>query len=342
MPTHELVLRVDAPGADPAAQVHSAHSAAVRKRVYGDLKHKVFSVSWITLRLGTPKAEQAFEVLQRERRAGTAVVGTAHFSERLTEEDEPQSDWCLLHTPQVSGSFSLWDDYPQYKPGSLPPNAHALNHAFVSERFVSVCERAGLRGIEFLRCRNSGRKASAPWFAALPARSLGNGLDHPWLDRERWVRHVAGDSWKRIGSIETGQSQFHQFWLRRETTATEPLVRRLLALCPMPSDPPAGQLGLMFVMAPRFLARVEPDDDFAYVPWGEDGPNREGKIMRFRMLALRRRARDALVDAKLFKPRDFQRVRSIAEPEPGVLDLDARYPALGPMYSAEELDAMKA
>ena len=334
-----LTLRVDAPGGDPGRQIHSAESETLRKRIYGALKLRVFSVSWVTLRLGTPKAEEAIALLEKERRAGTAQVGTAHFAQPLAEEEEPQSDWCLLSTPQVSGSFSLWDDYPAYKPGSLPAKAHALNHTFVSEPFVSACDRAGLRGLEFLSCRNSGRKAAAPWFAALPAHSLGNGLDHPWFDRERWVHHVDGDPHKRTSAIETGQNEFHQFWLR-SSAESEPLVRRLLTLCPMPAEPVSGLLGLNFVMAPRYLARAEPKEDFAYVPWGEDGPNREGKIMRFRQLALRRRARDALIAAGLFKPRDFRRVRSVAAPEPGVLDLDARYKPIGPMYSAEERAAM--
>src|SRR5688572_20781951 len=339
MPRHDLTLRVDAP--DDDAPFSSAASANLRKRIYAELKLKVFSVAWVTLRLGTPKADEAIALLIREREAGTAVVGTAHFSEKVAEGDEPASDWCLLSTPQVSGSFSLWDDYPEYKPGSLPAKAHALNHCFVSERFVATCERAGLRGVEFLRCRNAGRKAVPPWFAALPSRPLGRGLDHPWFERERWVRHVQGDSHKRFDAIEVGQSQFHQFWLRPGAAESEPLLRRMLQLCPMPPKPESGLFGLSLVMAPRYLARAEPQEDFAYVPWGEDGANRKGKMMRFRLLALRRRARDALIADDLFKPRDFRRVRSVASPEPGVPDLDALYPPIAPMYSAEELSAMR-
>jgi hypothetical protein len=330
---YELTFRVDAPGDD--RQFTSDVSEQYRKRIYGALKLKGFSVAWVSVRLGTPKWEEVRALLAKER----VLVGTAHLAEILDEEDE--WEWSLLSTRQVSGSFSLWDDYPSYKPGSLPKNAHALNHSFVTGEFVTACERAGLRGVEFLECKNSGRKAAPPWYAALPAHGLGRGLDHPWFDRERWVRHVQHDSHKRFSGIDTGQNHFHQFWLRPQAQG-EPLVRQLLDICPMPKAPESGLFGLTFVMAPRYLARVQPKEDFAYVPWGEDGPNREGKMMRFRQLAVRRRARNALIEAGLFKPRDFLRMRTVAKPEPGVVDLDAKYPPPPPMYSAEELGAMRA
>src|SRR5918996_1897783 len=153
---YELTFRVDTPGDDFGMGPGADATRELRARIYGALKLKVFNVAWVRLRYGTPKWEEAVALLRKER----ALVGSAHFAELLDEEDEPQSDWSLLFTPQVSGSFSLWDDYPQYKAGSLPKNAHAINYAFVSGEFVAACERARLRGIEFLRCKNSGRKAA--------------------------------------------------------------------------------------------------------------------------------------------------------------------------------------
>lgn len=341
MPRYELTLRVDAPG-DERSFFDDSPSARARERIYAALRLKVFSSAWVHLSLGTSKADQAMAMLVQERQANSALVGTAHLAEILAEEEEPGSDWSLLYTPQVSGSFSLWDDYPEYKPGSLPKNVHALNHTFVSADFRAVCERASLTGLEFLRLRNAGRKAGAPWFAALPRHCLGNGLDHPWFDRSRWVPHVKHYARKRFGAIETGQSQFHQYWLREAEVRSNALVQRLLEVCPMPNKAESGLFGLRFVMTPRYLAGAQPDEDFAYVPWGEDGPNREGKMMRFRMLALRRRARDALVAAGLFKPRAFKRVLSVAAPEAGVVNLDALHPPVPPMYTAAELAALRA
>src|SRR5688572_29950047 len=274
---YDFTFRVDAPGDD--RQFGSDVSDEYRKRIYGALKLKVFSVAWVSIRLGTPKWEEVRAFLIKER----VLVGSAHLAEILDEEDE--WEWSLLHTPQVSGSFSLWDDHVEFKPGSLPKKAHALNHSFVTGEFIATCERAGLRGIEFLECKNAGRKAAPPWYAALPAHALGHGLDHPWFDRDRWVRHVRDYAGKRFSGIDTGQNQFHQFWLRKEAQ-NEPLVREMLEVCPMRPKAESGLFGLKFVMAPRYLARVEPKDDFAYVPWGEDGRNREGKMMRFRQLAV--------------------------------------------------------
>jgi hypothetical protein len=335
-----LSLRVDAPA--PGGAAASEASKRLRERVYRRLGLKTWSVAWATLPLGSDPADRALDYLVAERRAGRLAIGSAHLAELLDEAEEPASDWCLLSTAQVSGSFSLWDDYPQYKPGGLPKGAHACNHAFVSARFVEVCQRAGLLGLEFLRCRNAGRKSAPDWFAALPESSLGNGVDHPWFDRERWVRHVRGDRNKRISAVDTGQHQFHQFWLRPAVVETELLLPRLLDLCPMRSAPDSGLYGLKLVMAPRYRGRAEPQGDFAYVPWGEDGPNAEGKMVRHRQLALRRRARDALTDAGLLKPRQFLRVRSIGALEPGTADLDTGRPSPGPMYAAEELARMRA
>lgn len=87
----------------------------------------------------------------------------------------------------------------------------------------------------------------------------------------------------------------------------------------------------------RDPARTLPDADFAYLAWGEDGPNREGKMLRFRQLAVSRRAHAALIAGGLFPERAFLAVRSVSTPEPGVALLDEQYPKVPPMYSQEEL-----
>jgi len=318
-----------------------SESDRVRKRIYAELRLKPHSVSWVSLALGEPRAERALDFLIEECRRARAVVGTAHLVEAMDEDEAAQVEWSVLHTRSVDGSFSLWDDYPQCRAGSLPA-VHALNHCFVSSPFVDHCAASGLRGIEFLRCRPSGRKPGPAWFAALPQRFLGKGLDHPWFDRVRWVAHVAADRSRRRSSIDTGQSTFHQFWLRSAVIDREPLLVRMLALCPMPREPGSGLFGLHFQMAPRYLRGAQPDADFAYLPWGEDGPNRAGKMLRFRQLAVRRRARHALTEKGLIRDRDFLPVRSLEAPEPGVAVLDGRGETPGPMFDAAELAGLRA
>jgi hypothetical protein len=75
---------------------------------------------------------------------------------------------------------------------------------------------------------------------------------------------------------------------------------------------------------------------------GEDGRNREGKMMRFRQLAVSRRARQFLIDAGLFSEKVFLGLRSIASPEAGVENLDQIHGPIVPMYLPDELEKLRA
>ncbi len=300
---------------------------------------KVHSAGWVTIIPGTKKADAAMAALVAEREAGRAVVGAAFLTETFDGDAASGAVWSLLHTRQVD-DFSLWNDYPGCKAGTLP-KVHALNHTFVSSAFVAACERRGLTGVSFLQCANTGRKAAEPWFVALPDFSLGRGLDHPWFDRERWGRDTRFRSDRRTTAIGVGQSQFHQCWLR-DAAANEAPLNRLLALCPTPKSFTSGLDGLQIVTIPRYWTGALPAADFAFVPWGEDGENREGKMMRFRQLAVGAKARAALIEEGLFDAKAFLPVRATETPEPGVVVLDRADDPLPPMFTAEELAALRA
>jgi hypothetical protein len=337
-PRYHLDLRVDAPGPDGDGPVElSAPSQRVRVDVYRQLGLKAHSGrAWVTVDLASARGWDITQKLLATCRAGRAVVGSALAREQ-TDDD---GDWSQLHTRTADGSFSLWDDYPSYRAGTHP-EGHALNGTFVSAAFVAAYERAGLTGLSFLRCRNRGRKAGPAWFAALPDHSLGHGLDHPWFDRRRWIRDVGDDPSQRASSLDSGQYQFHQCWLRDQLGADADFVRRLLELCPMPRVRTPLR-GLQFVTVPRYWAPALPHQDFAHIRVGEDGPNREGKVLRFRQLAVSRRARRTLLDAGLFAPASFRPVRSVAVPEAGVEVLDERHDPVPPMYGPQELEALRA
>jgi hypothetical protein len=216
-----------------------------------------------------------------------------------------------------------------------------MNHTFVSDEFVHACERSRLRGLSFLRCRSRGRKPARAWFVALPDHGLGHGLDHPWFDRRLWVRDVGDDPTRRSSSLDTGQNCFHQRWLRLDLGPEAAFLVPLLEMFPPPGPRESTLAGLTLVTVPRYWARAFPDADFAYVPWGEDGPNREGKPMRFRQLVVSRRARQVLLDARLLAPRALLAVRSVAVPEAGVEVLDERHGPVPPMYTPDELAALR-
>jgi hypothetical protein len=339
MQRFELDVRLDAsaPESGDEPEALSEESRQTRARIYKQLGLKPHSgKAWVTLDLESAKGRGMFQKLIEECRTGRVVAGSATAREKLDTE----GDWFQLETKVAYDSFSLWDDYPSYKAGTHP-EGHALNETFVSEAFVGAVKRAGLTGISFLRCLNKGRKAGLSWFAALPERSLGRGLDHPWFDRQRWHRDVSDDPNKRSSPLETGQYQFHQCWLRDDLGADREFVQKLHELCPMPRARTPLR-GLQFLTVPRYWAPEFPDADFAYLPFGEDGPNREGKILRFRRLAVSSNARKVLVDAGLFTQKSFLALRSVATPERGVEILDRRHDPLPPMYTTEELAVLRA
>jgi len=334
----ELELRVDAAtlgGIEPVGL--SEESQRVRARIYKQLGLKPHSgKAWVTLDLESATGWGVVRKLADECRTGGIVVGSARAREKL----DTDAAWFQLLTRPAYDSFSLWDDYPSFRAGTHP-EGHALNETFVSDAFVAAVRRAGLTGVSFLRCAKKGRKAGPWWFAALPDHSLGRGLDHPWFDRQRWIRDVGGDRSKRSSPLATGQHYFHQCWLRDDPGTGRELLQKLLDLCPMPPARTPLQ-GLELLTVPRYWTQAFPDADFAYLHFGEDGPNRVGKILRFRQLAVSRKARQALVDEGLFSPTSFLPFRSVDTPETGVEILDRRHAPLPPMYTAEELAVLRA
>jgi hypothetical protein len=338
MSCFSLALRVDAgliDGEHPSFL--SSASMEVRKKAYAALGLKIYSVAWVRIVPGSAKGDAVIRRLRDWRDAGDLVVGSAILTETFDDRDAEQARWFYLHTRTVD-DFNLWDPYPRCKTGSLP-KVHALNHTFVSSAFASTVDRRRLTGLSFLQCENRGRKHGTPWFVALPDESLGRGLDHPWFDRARWLRDVGDRPERRSSAIDVGQYGFHQWWLRKAAECEAPLDRIL----PLGPTPPATSIeGVQLVMMPRYWSEALPASDFAYVPWGEDGPNREGKILRFRMLAVSARARAVLLDDGLFDRKAFLPVRVIDSVEPGIEILDRSHDRLPPMYSASEVAALRS
>jgi hypothetical protein len=341
MPRLELTLRVDSPTDSPSgtSAVHSEESHHLRSEIYGSLGLRPHSHAWVDVPLWTPKGLRSIQTLIAERKAGNLVVGSATVVERLDELEEPASDWCMLFTRSVDDSFSLQDDYPSCKAGSLP-NVGALNRTFVSQAFASLFARNGFTGLDLLRCATRGRKPAAPWYVALPTEPLGNGLDHPWFDRDRWTDFVNQRPEKLASSLDEGQSTFHQYWLRSEAASSAELAL-MLDLCPQPPEPTTRIRGLNFSMVPRYLSRAEPPTDCAYVPWGIDWQNAKGKTIRDRAIAVRRKVRSALLEEGLLKKGAFARLRSIAQPECSVKVLDGLRPLFPPMYTPSELHQLR-
>jgi hypothetical protein len=65
-------------------------------------------------------------------------------------------------------------------------------------------------------------------------------------------------------------------------------------------------------------------------------------MLRFRQLVVSRKARRALIDAALFTHKSFLPFRSVAAPEEGVEILDEHRDSIPPMYTPEELTALRS
>jgi hypothetical protein len=128
----------------------------------------------VTIALGSDKGRDPVQAILEECRAGNVVAGSATLFERLDEAETAAADWFYVTTKTADRSFTLWDDHPSYAPGAVA-GQHVMNHTFVSDEFVQACERSGLRGLSFLRCRSRGRKPVRAWFVALPDQGLGSG-----------------------------------------------------------------------------------------------------------------------------------------------------------------------
>jgi hypothetical protein len=173
MSRFSLMLRVDAPPTpnDSTPAIFSKASEQLRARLYKSLGLKAHNVSWITVVPGTAKGDNAIRALVDERRAGHAIVGSATLTELFDPADPAQARWFYLNTRMVD-DFSLWDDYPSCKAGSLP-KVHALNHSFVSSSFVEVCHACGV----YLRPRRAADRLRS---TLLDRRAAGDGCRvHP-------------------------------------------------------------------------------------------------------------------------------------------------------------------
>lgn len=336
MPRFEADIRLDLSGDQPECSF-SAAANEFRLRVYRELKLRTFSSAWIRLQLDQPKAKI---VLARFRQLYTdrqAVLGYCLLKETLLPEERAQAPWFLIGTKHEIDSFSLWDDYPRCNYGTLPASRNILNDCFVSERFVDAYREATLTGLEFLRCRNKGRKSGRPWFAARATAHLGNGLDHPWFLRERWEAMMRHDPRSyRDQRLESGQWSFHQALLKPNLSLPEP-VAQLLSL--VDGEPTSVIRGVKFLMVPRFLEAHLPSVDFAYLCETPDGPNADGKMMRFRRLAVRAPAARRLIERGILIEKELFPVRAVSGLDAGHVERPDE-PAC-PMWTDGEWRALK-
>lgn len=341
MPACELVLRLDPRDAQPN-WLHDPAAPELRRSFYRSLGLRGTD-TWVTLDPLAPKSAATFDRLEVFVRSGAVALGEVRLRETPTADELAACEWFALQSRFFKGNpgFSLWDDYPSCKSAAIPDGIHLFADVVVSQVFRAVVETQRLAGLEFLRVQEKSRKPKLAWFMALPGRSLGQGVDHPWFDRGRWERYLADHRPQtRDQDPARPPGHFRGGWVRDEAYRSDPLLARLLKLLPERSEAPLE--GLTILPLARYARAHLPAADFAYVRPTPDGPNREGKILRFRQLCASRRARDALVGAGLIRERDAEPLLVVEGPPPGAPDLDRLHPAPPPMYTTAELAALRA
>lgn len=298
---------------------------------------------WATLDPLAPKAARALERLELFVRSGAARVDEARLHESMTAAELEACEWFELGNRFFKGNpgFTLWDDYPSCRSAAVPDGIHLFADCVVSARFRALVTKRRLRGLEFLRVREKSRKPRLAWFVALPRAPLGQGVDHPWFDRPRWEVYLrAHPATTHDQDATRPPRHFRGAWVRDAAYRSEPLLARLERLLPERSETPLAGLAV-FPVARYWRGRI-PAADFAYVPLCPDGPNRDGKILRFRGLCASRRARDVLLRAGLFRQQDMTPLVLVDAPPAGAPNLDRRHPPAPPMYTPAELTALRA
>lgn len=341
MPAYQLVLRLDPRDAQPN-WLHDPAAPAFRKSFYRSLGLRGTD-TWATIDPLAPKSGATLDRIELLVKSGAVALAEARLRESLTRQELEACEWFALENRFFKGDpgFSLWDDYPSCRSAAIPAGIHLFADVVVSEAFRGVVEAGGLRGLEFLRVKEKSRKPKLAWYVAVARQPLGQGVDHPWFDRARWEQYVREHPATTYDQDPTRPpGHFRGGWVRDEAYRSDPLLARFARLLPERSE--AALVGLTVLCVPRYSRAHLPVADFAYVSLTPDGPNREGKVLRFRRLCASRRARDALLGAGLIREQDAEPLLVVDALPAGAPDLDRLHPPPPPMYTDAELAELRA
>jgi hypothetical protein len=107
MATHELELRLDAPGTDALASIFTAESERARAAVYRKLGLRMYSKAWARIDLHSDNGRRTLEQLIEACTSGQTVAGTGNVYEKPSAEESAAAEWSLLSTKTADNSFSL-------------------------------------------------------------------------------------------------------------------------------------------------------------------------------------------------------------------------------------------
>lgn len=165
----------------------------------------------------------------------------------------------------------------------------------MSDEFVRHISELHLTGVRFVaEPRTSRFRQRREWFEPIPTSAMGRGADHPWVDREAYLRDADDD--ERLPESAHGIRSFGNNQMRPDAPGLTDQLKRLINLF-APSE-------LYFEGARRVPRQHLPITDFAAFLSSD----------RRYDLCVRAGARDLLCGRQLLAPNDFVPVIVIEHP----------------------------
>ncbi len=304
-----------------------------RRKLYHDLGLKLESRAWADINLDSDNLITILNVIKELKHKGVACLGSGILREEMTEDELNNCEWFLINPPKLSVGydFSLWDPYPTCRADKFSPLLHIQEYHCVSEQFKKIVEQKKLTGLEFLWVEDKGKYKARQWYSAIAQEPLGHGIDDVWFDRQKY-EEISG----KIDPIHNyGMRSFDNEYFKEGWTTGSPQKDELLKMFPKEC------FGLNFYTQPRFLRKHLPDTDFAYIWDHVDGPNREGKIMRFRDLCFNKRTKDILIEKKMISMENVSGILLYNRLPKGINDLDKNVGFPPPVYTSKEFLLLK-
>jgi hypothetical protein len=289
----------------------------------------------------TARGQELLAFLRELRKESGRVAVPLHLHEEVVDDEKTKVEWFVID-PEYTGNFnvSLRDafesgisDYRKLlsvNSENVKPGVNVAGwtqEVYVSERFKELVEKHRLTGIDFLWVKDIGKYRATQWYLAICHKSLGRGLDHPWIDLEKVIQK----RWMRLDPRgRSGMDFADGKLLRRGAAASDPMLKKLLPL--LKSDP-------AFWFTARYLQKYLPDTDFAYTI--QDSYQGSKWISCHRGLAMNRKARDLLKANRLVSDKECKPVLIVDRPPKEVENLDKRYGPAEPLFSSEKLARLR-
>lgn len=289
---------------------HNEYSAAFSHA----LGLKIDCGSWSGIELDSPVFGEFIQQARTRILNDDAIFYGLNGLGIYLDDTEPAEWYELYARAQSVETDEDADGIITCKAYQMPPMAHTAQsyYQFVSEKFVSVIQRYGFTGIDFVWVKDTGKYRSQQWFIPVPLMPLGRGVDHPWYQPPPPQQDIDMNS----GQINwrSGVWRFNLHELKRDIVAT-PAYHDIFNLYRLSEAKSADQDFPLTILAYKvYLRAFLPPVDFAYI-W-DNGWN--GK----RKFCISRRASEILMTEGVVTRHELAPIKIVDELPAGCQQLD--------------------